>query len=382
MILGAKERTAMSTYPYIKIKEDIKKRILEGEWLGGTRLPSSRDFAGSYQASVNTVEKAIKELCAEGLLKRDSRRGTFIETGVLSPGGVNRSGLIAASVIGIDNPLWATALRGIQDVLSLRGYHLLSYSDDRNLDKVETLVKSAVAKRMDGIIMSPIFDKSQGERSRQLYELLKSNGIPVVFLDRHFYNSEIPFVTSDNTAGAYKLTKMLIDKGHRRIMFVRNSNLSTLNERLLGVKQAFLDAGLDFEPDLDVLLPSEFENFSDEFEMYCARLEEVIRKVPCTAIFSANDQIAEAVLNVLERMNKRIPGDVSLVTYDALNLNLKHKLDITGVNQPFYEMGRTAAQQLMNLLDNKEHLFVWGQVCKAEINYGSSVGEAKALPVH
>jgi len=367
----------MSTYPYIKIKEDIKKRILEGEWLGDTRLPSSRDFAESYKASVNTVEKAIKELSVEGLLKRDSRRGTFIENGILSPKGMNRSGLIAASVIGIDNPLWATALRGIQDVLSLHGYHLLSYSDDRSLDKLESLVKSAVAKRMDGLILSPIFDKTQGERNQQMYDLLKSNGIPIVFLDRHFYNSEIPFVTSDNTAGAYKLTKMLIDKGHRRILFIRNSNLSTLNERLLGVKQAFLDSGIELDPALDVLLPSEFENFSDEFEIYSSRLSEVISSIPCTAIFSANDQIAEAVLSVLSRLNLRIPEDISLVTYDALNLNLKHKLDITGVNQPFYDMGRTAALQLMNLLDSKDHLFVLGQICKAEINYGSSIGKAK-----
>ncbi|MEK8128262.1 GntR family transcriptional regulator [Paenibacillus filicis] len=369
----------MSTYPYLKIKEDIKKRILEGEWLGDTRLPSSRDFADSYRSSVNTVEKAIKELCAEGLLKRDSRRGTFIETGVLSLKGMNRSGLVAASVIGIDNPLWATALRGIQDVLNVHGYHLLSYSDDRSLDKLEALVKSAVAKRMDGVILSPIFDWSHGERNQQLYDLLRNNGIKVVFLDRHFYNSDIPFVTSDNVAGAYKLTKMLIDKGHRRILFIRNSDLSTLNERLLGMRQAFLDSGLPFDPELDVLIPSEFENFSDEFDSFSDRLAEVIRKLPCTAIFTANDQIAEAAITVLDRLNLRIPDDLSLVTYDARNLNLKYKLDVTGVNQPFYDMGRTAALQLMNLLDSKEHLYVLGQICQAEINYGTSIGKAREL---
>ncbi|WP_337102301.1 GntR family transcriptional regulator [Paenibacillus sp. YIM B09110] len=369
----------MSTYPYSRIKEDIKKRILEGEWLGDTKLPSSRDFAESYQSSVNTVEKAIKELCAEGLLKRDKRRGTFIENGVSSPLSQSRSGLIAASVVGIDNPLWASALRGIQDVLQLRGYHLLSYSDDRNLDKLESLIKGAVAKRVDGVVLSPIYDQNHEERNQKLYRLLKTNGIKVIFLDRYMYNSDIPFVTSDNAAGAYQLTKMLIEKGHRRILFIRNSELSTFNERLLGVKQAFLDSGIEFAPELDILLPTAFENFADEFEAYSSRLASLITESGCTAIFSANDQIAEAAIAALDKLQLRIPEDISLVTYDALNLNLKLKLDITGINQPFYDMGRTAAQQLMYVLEGKDHLSVLGQICKGEINYGSSIG--KALPL-
>jgi len=369
----------MSKYPYFRIKEDIKKRVLEGEWLGSMRLPSSRAFAESYNSSVNTVEKAIKELCAEGLLKRDNRRGTFIENGVVSARGQNRSGLIAASVIGIDNPLWATALRGIQDVLQLHGFHLLSYSDDRSLDKLESMIRGAVAKRVDGVILSPIYDRNHEERNQRLYELLKSNGIKVVFLDRHLYNSDIPFVTSDNVAGAYNLTQMLIDRGHRRILFIRNSDLSTFNERLLGVKQAFLDSGIEFAPELDVLIPTEFENFEEEFEAYSLALAKRIDELSCTAIFTANDQIAEAAISALNRLKLRMPEDVSLVTYDALNLNRKLKLDITGVNQPFYDMGRTAAGKLINLLEGKDHLSVLGQICKADINSGSSIGKAKPI---
>ncbi|MBW7455754.1 substrate-binding domain-containing protein, partial [Paenibacillus sepulcri] len=252
------------------------------------------------------------------------------------------------------------------------------YSDDRSLDKLEALVKGAVAKRVDGVILSPIYGKHHEERNQSLYHLLTSSGIKVVFLDRHLYNSDIPFVTSDNTASAYKLTKMLIDKGHRRILFIRNSDVSTFNERLLGVRQAFLDSGIEFDPDLDVLLQTEFENFQEEFESYSSRIAEKIKEIPCTAIFTANDQIAEAAIDALDRLSIRFPEDMSLVTYDALNLNRKLKLDVTGVNQPFYDMGRTAANQLMNLLNGKDHLSVLGQICSAEINYGTSVGHPAA----
>jgi|GEM_PF-1870178 len=365
----------MSSYPYSRIKDDIKRRILEGEWLKNAKLPSSRDFAVYYQASVNTVEKAIKELCADGLLKRDSRRGTFVDNGVKVRAGHGGSGLVAASVIGIENPLWATALRGIEDVLHVHGFHLLSYSDDRSLDKLESLIKGAVAKQVDGVILSPFVDRDNLERNKRLFEWLRSNGTPLVFLDRHLYDSDIPFVTSDNVAGAYSLTKLLIDHGHRNVVCIRNSDLSTLNERLLGFKQAYLDRGLEFSPEQDVLIPTRFENFEEEFEAYTARVAEVIRLRRCTAVFAANDQIAEAVIAALNKLGMAMPGDVSLVSYDAVNLNRKFKLDVTGVNQPFYDMGRTAAVQLMNLIEGKGHQSVLGQICKAEFHKGGTVAK-------
>ncbi|QJD84607.1 GntR family transcriptional regulator [Cohnella herbarum] len=364
----------MSNYPYVRIRDDIKKRILEGEWLGETRLPSSRDFAKTYRSSVNTVEKAIKELCADGLLKRDNRRGTFINNGVVSLRDDRRAGLVAASVIGIENPLWANALRGIENVLSLHGFQLLSFSDDRSLDKLETFVESAIAKRVDGVILSPIFDRREEVRTRRIYERLKESGIEVVFLDRHPYDSDIPFVTSDNIAGAYKLTKLLLDQGHRRILFLRNADLSTFHERLLGVKQAYLDAGMMFEQRLDVLIPTEFEDFKDEFDAFADAAGDKIKETGCSAVFAANDQVAEAVIAAFGKLGIRVPEDVSLVTYDALNLNRRLQLDVTGANQPFYDMGKTAANLLVNLLEGREHLSVPGSICKAEINFGSSVG--------
>ncbi|WNR45360.1 hypothetical protein [Paenibacillus roseipurpureus] len=69
--------------------------------------------------------------------------------------------------------------------------------------------------------------------------------------------------------------------------------------------------------------------------------------------------------------------DVSLVTYDVLNLNRKLKLNVTGVNQPFYDMGRAAAMLLMNALNGKDHFAVQGQICPAEIHNGTTTTEVK-----
>ncbi|SDW81784.1 GntR family transcriptional regulator [Paenibacillus sp. CF384] len=375
----------LTTFPYHRIKEDIRKRIHGGEWRDASRLPSSRNLAESYQSSVNTIEKAIKELCGEGLLTRDNRRGTYLADGGLLSLPISRirgengkgSGLIAASVIGIDNPLWGAALRGIEDVLQPKGYQLMSSSDNRSLDKLESFVASAIARQVEGIILSPIHGGLDEPRSRQIYEKLAGCGIPVIFLDRRVWDTDIPFVTSDNASGAYSLTKLLLAKGHRRIAFVRNSDLSTFYERLLGMRQAFIEAGVSYEAEYDLCIPTRFENFESEFEDFVARLAHALDTKRYTAVFAANDQIAEAALAALERLGKRVPDEMSLVTYDAQGLNGKLRLDLTGANQPFYDMGRSAAIEIVHAAEGKQPIAVAGHICKADIHYGSSVWEAK-----
>jgi DNA-binding LacI/PurR family transcriptional regulator len=356
---------------YSVIKENIKQRLISGEWTEGYRLPSSREFAQYYESSVNTIEKAIKELAEEGWLIRDSRRGTFMNKGKEAlPGGTR---LVAAFVFGIDNPIWATALRGVEDALFLRGYQLMSSSDNRNLEKLESLVRGAVERKVEGVILSPFMSEGHEEINNRIFSLLQDHGIKYISLDRVVYNTSIPYVTSDNIAGAYNLTKLLIEQGHKRILFIKNSNISTINERLMGFKQAFIDSGLAYSDEFEVFIPTRYEDFSDEFDDYCEILERKMKEMSFTSVFTANDQIAEAAIRSLENLNYRIPEDVSLVTYDAENLNRRIRLNVTGITQPFYEMGQCAAGLLLNMIDGNKEQLIYGQVCKSNIYIGESV---------
>jgi DNA-binding LacI/PurR family transcriptional regulator len=356
---------------YIILKQDIHRRLMNGEWAEGFRMPSSREFAEYYESSVNTVEKAIKELVEEGWLIRDSRRGTFMDKSKLTVQGSTH--LVAAFVFGIENPLWSAALRGIEDVLYLQEYQLISSSNDRNLEKLEVLAKGAVARKVEGVILCPILSHGHEDINNRIFSLLQDNGIKVVCLDRTVYNSNIPYVTSDNITGAYNLTKLLISHGHRRILFIRNSNISTMNERLVGFKQAIIDSDLEYSEEFDVIIPTRMEDFSDEFDWYCDVFEQKMKQLNFTAVLTANDQIGEAAIQSFKKLKYNIPEDVSLVTYDAANLNRKINFNVTGISQPFYEMGQCAARLLLNLIDGKEEQYNIGQVCKSKIDIGESV---------
>lgn len=65
---------------YRLVKEDIEKRIHEGEYPSGQRIPSERTLCTQFDMSRMTVRQAINELVKEGKLYREKGRGTFVSS--------------------------------------------------------------------------------------------------------------------------------------------------------------------------------------------------------------------------------------------------------------------------------------------------------------
>lgn len=63
---------------YIQLKEQIRRRITQGVWTAGTKLPAERELAESIAVSRNTVSQAYKELESEGILSSARGKGTFV----------------------------------------------------------------------------------------------------------------------------------------------------------------------------------------------------------------------------------------------------------------------------------------------------------------
>ena len=68
---------------YIQLKEQIRRRITQGSWTAGTKLPTERELAERLSLSRNTVSQAYKELESEGILSSVRGRGTFVEDTLL-----------------------------------------------------------------------------------------------------------------------------------------------------------------------------------------------------------------------------------------------------------------------------------------------------------
>lgn len=67
-----------SVQPYQRIVQDVRDRIRSGEWIAGTKLPSTRELAEEYGVAAGTVQRALTELRAAGLVYSHQGRGSFV----------------------------------------------------------------------------------------------------------------------------------------------------------------------------------------------------------------------------------------------------------------------------------------------------------------
>ncbi len=73
------EQPAAANKPlYLRMKEDLLRRVQSGEWRPGELIPSENALAAEYGVSVGTARKAIEELADERLLVRQRGRGTTV----------------------------------------------------------------------------------------------------------------------------------------------------------------------------------------------------------------------------------------------------------------------------------------------------------------
>ena len=334
-----------------QIEGDLRTRLKNREWQVGEKIASCRELAEQYQCSVNTIGKALRNLEMSGFVVREPRRGVIVSGDVETH---QKTGLIAAFVPQIDNPLWTSALRGIEDYMHQYNYSMISGSHDLSSARLRQTLDNLQSIPIDGMILSPL-NQTAEERQwfRHLIESKLEQNIKIVLLDRFLYELNVPYVTSDNINASYKLTRVLLENGHRSIAFVSgNTHISTIEERYAGFSQACYDAGLKEGNFFRFGMDLQQEDFRNQFDAFEQQLMAYLKAHPVTALFAANDQFAKASWIALKNAGLRIPEDISLVSYDVDNLRKEVPIRIAGVRQNFYEMGTMAANILLN------HIFI------------------------
>lgn len=164
----------------------------------------------------------------------------------------------------------------------------------------------------------------------------------MVIVDRALEGVEADLVRIDHEHGAYLATRHLLELGHRDIATIAgpvDTGVSQL--RLAGFRRAMAEAGASIAA--DHVLHSDFTSLGGHAA--AARLLDGQRP---TAIFAGNDMIGFGVLRAAAERNINVPGELSVIGFDDIELSRYVYPALTTVGQSIRELGENAAALLLS----------------------------------
>ena len=289
------------------------------------------DFPGVRDKTRKKVLKAITELNYEiNAVARSLRQKK-----------TNSIGIIVGNVL---SQFYSVIAKSVEDTANKFGYHTILCNGDENSKKELEYLRILKSNRVDGIILTPT-----GKNSEYVQHLINSR-TKVVLLDRLIEGVDCDAVLVDNTNGAYKAVKHLIDQGYRKIGIVDGYlDRTTGAERLKGYLQAIEEAGIAKDDNL-----IKIGNFKKESGKRLTR-ELLKQSNRPEAIFTTNIDMSMGALIAIKEMGLTIPDDIGIVCFDDSDWALILEPSITVIRQPVYQLGSIAAELLIKKIENNKN---------------------------
>lgn len=302
----------------------------------------SRVFNGSEKVTEKTRKTVLK--AAEKLNFRPNKMAAALRSG--------KSRTIGVVVPIIDIDVFSSAIKSIESYLREAGYHIIICQSEELLEKEGQILENLLNLQVDGVIISV----SKETLNMNHMQELQDAGISIVLFDRRLELENVNSVIINNFSGAYRATTHLIEQGCRRILHLAGkSSVSIFRERQRGYESALKDHGLPV--DEHYVFPLDLES-----EASLDHLRYLLQQDPAPdGIFAHGDYYAFGALNILKELNLRVPEDVAIIGFGDSPFCAYLTPPLSSVNQRNEDIGRMAAEIMLQELNEADHARVASQ---------------------
>lgn len=355
---------------YQSIIEYIDQKIQCGEFKPSEKLPTEMELAAQFNCSRITSKKALEVLENKGLIYRRKGSGSFValqqassveESNVKHIAMVLDSSYEQGDLLGCINGA-SEFLETHNCVLNVVRVNQADGDLDRTLNKLSD-------EGASGIIYYPLSDR----KAIATVNMIASNGMPIVTIDKRLEGSPISSVVSDNEKGCYELTKLMIEKGHKKIAFLSNVGIeeaTSVKNRFLGYLKALKENDIYVDGNLvelnynDRLREQDSELYElstkvkplerpGQYEFYFNMVKKLL-KHGATTIICVNDVVAMYVMKACITKKIEIPKDICITGFDDTFMSRHLEIPITTVKQDMFQMGHLAAKLITDQIDNED----------------------------
>jgi LacI family transcriptional regulator len=307
--------------------------------------PTLQRIAEQSGLSVTTISRVLSGQArryriskkTEATVRRLAKESSFVPNQLARGLRLKKTLTIGLVIPDISNPFFAMMAHEVIVGTSKHGYSVIlcDSQDDPELE-LESLALLQ-SRSVEGVVLCPA-----GQSGEHLARFV-GGGLPIVLADRFFPDIPLPYVSSDNVAGAKQATELLIRHGHRRVACLQGSRGTSPNEsRVRGYKEALEQHHLPVEGNLIV---------GDSFTEQSGYIETKLmlkREPDVKAILALSNLNALGAIRALAEEKRRIPEDVSIVSFDDTPYSAYLATPLTTVAQAHSEMGEVAVKLLFD----------------------------------
>jgi LacI family transcriptional regulator len=315
-------------------------------------MPTLSDIAEKVGVSTMTVSRALANQPGVSDRTRERVKAVAVQIGYAGNAAASTLARGRTSTVGVltqrvSNDYTSAIVQGIAEVFeSAADFDLVIYSPHRDSEEPGQYLLSHSHGATDGLLLaSSTFslhaEAEAGALCRQRF--------PIVMIDARPADQCIPHILATNVQGGFDATRYLIEIGHRRIGFIGGGeDAFQSQDRYRGYRRALAQYRLRFDKALVK------EGMYSTSTGQSAMSEWIADDVTPSAVFCASDNIALGALSACKGAGLSVPGDVSIIGFDDLFSAATASPPLTTVRQPLHEMGRIAAQMLLNLIKGKD----------------------------
>ena len=293
----------------------------------------SRALSAPEQVTEETRARVLKAISETGYTPNASARNLRARS----------TRTVLCLLPGLGNSFWNLIVNTIEDILTQAGYGVLL--GDTRLDSTrETHYEKIVrAGQVDGVLLF------NGRLPSDDFVQL-ANDLPIILVSNDIPGSGLPVFEIDNRDAAHRITRHLVEAGHRRIAHITGPafNIET-QERELGYRDALSEAGIGFDPGLvwagGFSFPAGKRAATEYFDTPGAQRP--------TAVFAASDECAIGFMKAISSRGVTVPDDISVTGFDGVEFSELCYPSLTTMVQPRIEMGRLSAEYLIRCLNGQ-----------------------------
>ena len=246
------------------------------------------------------------------------------------------------------NPFFADIADGVADAIRDAGYTLYVASSEGSYATENEIIGDLTDRDVDGLIIYPVMNEETDLTN--LLELRRAR-VPFVLMER-IAGVKANVVDISTASASKKAVEYLLNSGHQRIVHFAGPLYSQHSDaRIDGMRYAFSETQIAFSDDLIVRAGAQMR---DGYQAALDYFGDCPADDRPTAATCFNDQVALGAYRALQELGLDVPGDVSLIGCDGIDVLNYMPVRLTTIQSPSREMGATAASILRNHIEADE----------------------------